>query len=96
MEGAVCSVAEPLGKRPGGTAVGISLTHPAQRASRRTDPELKALLLLFLCPPYSLLPVATSFQSDKESREANTAPQVTGDKAPGVGLPDSELIKGQG
>ena len=95
MEGAVCSVAEPLGKRPGRTTVGISLTHPTQWASR-TDPELEALLPLFLCPPYSLLLVATSFQSDKESREANTPARVTGDEAPSVGLPDSEPVKGQG
>lgn len=95
LKGAVCREAELLGKRPGSTTLGVSLTHPTQRASRGSDPELEASLL-FLCPSYSLLLVAASFQSGKESRDANTPPQALGDKAAGVGLPNSELVKGQG
>lgn len=95
LKRAVCRVAELLGKRPGSTTLGVSLTHPTQRASRGSDPKLEASLL-FLCPSYSLLLVSTSFQSGKESRDANTPPRAPGDKAAGVGLPDSEPVKGQG
>ena len=95
LKHAVCDVAELLGKRPGSTTLGVSLTHPTQRASQGSDPKLEASLL-FLCPSYSLLLVSTSFQSGKESRDANTPCQAPGDKAAGVGLPDSEPVKGQG
>ena len=102
-EGVSCGCA--LGKRPWEVRVlrpeawesnhGY-FTYPAQRASWRTDTELKAPLSPFLCPPTSILLVSTSFQSDKESREAHTPSQAMRDKASLAGLAHSEPVRVHG